>query len=229
MNDAAQPRRRPTPRRRAFLLLFVAPAGLAQPAPAGRPSAKDDPCAAAAQLYVAPMGQPWRAPAGQPYPSSAWFAAADADHDGRLTLTEFGADADAFFRRLDSDHDGELAPDEIAAYENAVAPEIQLYQRASRRWIEDRMSKAERKAENAYGGAMGAGRWAQLNIPEPVVAADLDVNGGVSAQEFRRVAAQRFALLRPGKDGALHLADLAPTPAQQQAAACDAQAAKRRR
>lgn len=204
----------------------LAGAALAQ-TPPPRASGKEATCRPdAQQLYIAPMGQPFRAPAGQPYPSAAWFASADTDHDGRLTAAEFAADAAAFFRRLDSDHNGELEPAEFAAYENDVAPEIRLYQRPSQRWIEGKMSKQERKAAVKYGGALGAGRWSQLNIPQPVLAADLDFNGGVSAQEFRDVAMQRFAMLGP-VDGALRLAALAPTPAQQEAAACAAAAAKR--
>ena len=167
------------------------------------------------------MGEPVRAPADAPYPSAAWFGAADANRDGRLTLAEFVADADRFFDRLDTDRDGEIDPAEMTDYETRLAPEIRMYQPG-------RAAVARRKGDRrdiVYGGALGAGRWAQLNLPQPVAAADLDYNRGVSRAEWRIVAARRFALLGP-VDGALTLAALKPTPAQAEAAACRAAADK---
>ena len=61
-----------------------------------------------AGLFISPSGKPFRAKPGEPYPVAAWFAAADRDGDGRVTLAEFEADADAFFRELDRNHDGRI-------------------------------------------------------------------------------------------------------------------------
>ncbi len=207
-------------------MLCLSSAALAQPGLPDRPTGKERGCRPfAEQLYLSPMGEPFRAPAGQPYPAAAWFAGADADHDGRLTRAEFGADAERFFRRLDTDHDGEIDPPELTAYETDIAPEIRLYDRPSQRWIEGKLSKEERAAVNAYGGAMGAGRWAQLNIPQPVAAADADYNRGITRDEFRDTAIQRFAMLGTAP---LTLAALAKTPAEAAAIACAAGAAQRR-
>ncbi|WP_157218830.1 EF-hand domain-containing protein [Flavisphingomonas formosensis] len=74
------------------------------------------------RLFISPMGEPFRVADGDP--RAAWFDAADADHDGRLTLAEFQADARRFFAMLDLNHDGEIDPDEIDHYETRVAPEI---------------------------------------------------------------------------------------------------------
>jgi hypothetical protein len=178
------------------------------------------PCPAGPQLYIAPMGEPVRAPAEAPYPSAAWFGTADADRDGRVTLAEFVADADRFFARLDANRDGEIDPGEMTTYETTMAPEIRLYQP---RPAGARVKRDRRSAD--YGGAQGAGRWAQLNLPQPVASADLDYNRGVSLAEWRIVAARRFALLGP-VNGALTLATLKPTPAQDEATACLALAAK---
>ncbi len=209
-----------------YVTLILSGAALAQPGLPDRPTGKERGCRPfAEQLYIAPMGEPFRAPAGQPYPAAAWFAAADADHDGQLSQAEFTADAERFFRRLDTDRDGEFDPPELSAYEKDVAPEIRLYQRPSQRWIEGKLSKEERAAVEAYGGAMGAGRWAQLNIPQPVAAADADYNRGITRDEFRRAAVKRFALLGAAP---LRLAVLKPTPAEATAITCAAGAAKRR-
>jgi hypothetical protein len=55
---------------------------------------------------------------------------------------------------------------------------------------------------------LGAGRFGLLNIPEPVIAADADFNGGVSLPEFQKAADSRFILLDTNHDGGLTLAEL---------------------
>ncbi|MDB5433427.1 MAG: hypothetical protein JWP35_4543 [Caulobacter sp.] len=77
-----------------------------------------------AQVFLSPAGEPFRAPPGAPYPVAAWFAAADTDHDGALTLPELTADFDRFFARLDADHDGVIDGFEVADYEATIAPEL---------------------------------------------------------------------------------------------------------
>ena len=43
---------------------------------------------AAAMLFISPSGEPFRAQPGEPYPVAAWFAQADANHDGFVTMEE---------------------------------------------------------------------------------------------------------------------------------------------
>ncbi len=173
-----------------------------------------------AQLFMAPMGEPFRAGPDAPYPVAAWFAQVDVNRDGRISPAEFIADADRFFAKLDLDHDGELIPSEVSAYERDIAPEIRLY--AARGVVGMRApTKKERKKAQEYGAPLGAGRWAFLNIPQPVAAADADLNRGVSLVEFRAAAADRFAQLDKGKTGFLDLATLPKTPAQAAATECD--------
>lgn len=76
------------------------------------------------QVFIAPSGEPFRAPLGQPYPVAQWFAQADANHDGKLTSTEFVVDFMKFFDSLDTNHDHRLDAGEIAHYETDVAPEV---------------------------------------------------------------------------------------------------------
>ena len=206
----------------ALLLLGQAPPDDPYPDGADRPR-KLDPCAPRPQLYVAAMGQPFRSPSSGPDPEAAWLAQADADHDGKVTLPEFLADAERFFRLLDRDRDGEIDPQEVSAYEIDIAPEIRLYQRGAPLDTDRKKSKLLYRSD-----ALGAGRFAQLNIPEPVSSADADYNRGVTLAEFRDAATKRFALLDPAGGGALTIATLAPTPQQAQARLCAAAAAKRK-
>ncbi len=77
-------------------------------------------------VFISPMGEPFRGPGGRTALIGAWFAGADTDHDGRLTLAEMKADAARFFKTLDTDGDGEIDPAELSHYENEVAPEIRV-------------------------------------------------------------------------------------------------------
>lgn len=177
------------------------------------------------QLFISPIGEPFRPRGDRDDPVKRWFDQADRDHDGRLTTGEMMLDANRFFARLDQDRSGELLPDEVHAYEDE-APEIRLYQRRREPDAEvGRKAREEERAERrtaakrrpgipAYDGAMGAGRYAFLNIPHPVVAADSDVNRAISAAEFRSAAAQRFRDLDTGQAKALLLSSLPATPAQ---------------
>lgn len=185
-----------------------------------------------ARVYIAPMGEPVRTD-GRTDPMAKWFAQADADHDGRLTLAELQADADRFFTTLDRDRSGEIDPQEMADYENNIAPEIKLYQPdqdprpVTRQQKHD--AKQAAKARSDYVVPYGAGRYASLNIPEPVVSADLDLNRGVSRAELATVAANRFPALDTLGRGYLTYDTLAKSPAQMEIDACRAAADKQRR
>jgi hypothetical protein len=54
----------------------------------------------------------------------------------------------------------------------------------------------------------GAARYGLLDIPQPVAAADLDLNRGVSRVEFQQAAIYRFGLLDTAHRGALQLDQL---------------------
>lgn len=71
-------------------------------------------------LFLSPAGEPFRGGDGL----AAWFAGADTDHDGALTLAEFRADAMRFFKVLDANHDGVVDGAENQIYETRIAPEI---------------------------------------------------------------------------------------------------------
>lgn len=182
-------------------LLALAPAALpAKPAPPAPPPHGP---------FLSPMGEPFRSGADN---VGSWFAAADRDSDRALTQAEFGEDSARFFARVDSDGDGELEMAEIARYENEIAPEVQvgLQMRSSGvgEWGGDR----RRRVLVFERGVDGAGRYSFLNIPHPVMAADLDMNRGVSRAEFAQAAAERFGLLDKDRDGRIVRAELPPLP-----------------
>jgi len=172
----------------------------------------DGPPRPRAQLFVSPAGQPFRAPPGQPYPVAAWFAQADANHDGRLTREEFRSDADAWFKTLDADADGQIGMPEATRWEEELVPEI-TRSGLGMRGVSDRRSS--RAARNTLDTRMqGAAAYSLINEPHPIRGADADLSFGVSPAEWRAASDRRFALLDVDGDGALLLADLRPTPAQ---------------
>jgi hypothetical protein len=182
-----------------LLLLAAAP-----PATPGPP--------APAALFLSPMGEPFRSDRPGADNVGAWFAAADRDGDRALTAAELRADAARFFALLDTDRDGELAMSEIGRYENEVAPEVQVGLQMRATGIGDWQGGRRRRILVYPRGLDGAGRFSFLNIPHPVMAADFDMNRGVSRQEFAEAADQRFASLDKDRDGRLTRAELPPLP-----------------
>jgi len=186
-------------------------------------------------LFVSPAGQPFRAAPGQPAPMAAWFAEADTDHDGAISFAEFQADFRRWFAALDTNHDGEIAPDEVTRYETEILPEIASTRggfgfgggdggrAGGGRGGMGGGGGMGRRGGMRGGGGMGGGggraamgyvpggaaRFGLLPIPHPVMAADEDLNRGISTAEWDRAAASRFTLLDEAHDGRLTLAELA--------------------
>ncbi|MEA3053580.1 MAG: hypothetical protein QOG72_2483 [Sphingomonadales bacterium] len=186
-------------------LLLLPTAAMAQP-PSAPPPGRG--------VFLSPMGEPFRSVDPAADNVGAWFAAADRDSDGALSLAELQADAARFFAVLDSDGNGELGPAEIARYENEVAPEVQLgLQMRGAGFGSWRGPGARRRRVETYDkGIEGGGRYAFLNIPQPVIAADMDLNRGVSRSEFANAAGERFGMLDRDRDGRLVRAELPPLP-----------------
>jgi Ca2+-binding EF-hand superfamily protein len=190
-------------------------------------------------LFVSPAGKPFRGAPGQPAPIAAWFAEADANHDGAIGYAEFQADFRRWFAELDTNHDGEIAPDEVTRYETEILPEM-----ASRGGFGG--GTRSRGGMGGHGGGMGRGggmgghgggmggrgggmggrgggmgggggmgyypggaaRFGLLPIPHPIMAADEDLNRGVSIAEWDHAAASRFNLLDEAHNGRLTLDEL---------------------
>ena len=204
-------------------------------------------------VFLSPMGEPFRNEDLAHDNVGDWFAAADTNHDGWLSVAEFQADAARFFATLDSNRDGEIDPDELTRYETELAQEVQVgrqmgvgmggFRRGGEgggrgggrggwggRSREPRTQEGRnsRIPEGAGGGGPrignggfdpgleGAGRYSFLNIPEPVISADTNLNRGVSLQEFTAAAGQRFVMLDSNHDGRLTRDELPPLPQRHQ-------------
>jgi Ca2+-binding EF-hand superfamily protein len=174
--------------------------------------------------FISPMGEPFRARTRADDTLALWFARADANRDGAITLDEMQGDAARFFATLDTSSDGEIDPEELVHYEWEIAPDIQMSAKmrpAPGESVEAR-DKRRREADLAaldddfpkrgkrskQGNLEGAARYGLLNLPEPVAAADADFNRGVSLREFQAAAASRFQLLDTTKQGRLTLPQL---------------------
>lgn len=187
--------------------------------------------------FISPMGEPYRAHTPTDDTLADWFYRTDKNRDGVLTVDEMEADAAQFFAKLDTDHDGEIGPDEIARYEDEIAPEIQVMSKTKRTpgqpapvaaaragdddgLMDDDQDRDRRRSRSdevdaslAIAGALqGAARYSLLNLPEPVVAADSDFNRSVTLEEFKQAAVERFQLLDSARHGKITLAQLEAMP-----------------
>lgn len=195
-----------------------------------------------ARLFISPSGEPFRGQDGL----AAWFAQADTDHDGSITLAEFQADAARFFRSLDTNGDGVIDSSEIQAYERNIAPEISAND-FDRPQTEEGQSVGGRTASGGGrgrrgGGGMGRGgarrgggapnesghgmtalegasRYALINEPEPVANADTNLDSKVTLDEWRAATARRFQQLDKAKTGRLTLDGLKGKAAPQKSPA----------
>jgi hypothetical protein len=186
-----------------------------------------------AQIFFSPAGEPFRSRPSEAYPVELWFAGADADRDGALTLAEFKADSNRFFKVLDVNGDGRVDGFENGDYETKVAPEIQP--RIGGLAAQDVMTRKERlgggpdPSMRARGGRFvvptprlrrnepfrkGAGGFGLLDEAQPVRAADTNLDFRVSQEEWDKATARRFGQLDLNKDGRLDRAELPLTPVQ---------------
>lgn len=159
-------------------------------------------------LFVSPMGEPFRGSIDGKAPQDAWFDAADADHDGALTLDEFRDDAMRWFKVLDRKADGEIDPADVEQYETVLAPEARGggFEMGGPAMGDNGEVKAA--AIGSTRVMSGLARFNYLGSPEPVTAADASLNGGVSPIEFMGAAKRRFDLLDTNHDGKLTKAEL---------------------
>lgn len=186
----------------ATLALALAAVGQAVSSPAGPITVTGHAWAP----FISPMGEPFRARSAGDDPFARWFGAADQNRDGMLTSLEMQADAGRFFAALDTDHDGEIGPEELVAYEWEIAPEIQV--NAKRRRSPGQPTVEASRDAGSHDSLQGAARYTLLNMPEPVAAADINLDRAITAAEFRQAAADRFQLLDRTQLGRLTLQEL---------------------
>lgn len=170
--------------------------------------------------FISPMGEPIRARTPNEDTLARWFNQVDRNHDGYLTPDELVADAVRYFAILDTNGDAQIDPDELVHYEWTVAPEIQVNSRLRRARApgeappktddsDDNRTRQKRgRDSNADYGPQGAARYALLNLPEPVAAADADFNRAITLAEFKQAALDRFQLLDKKHEGRVTLQEL---------------------
>jgi hypothetical protein len=207
---------------RRFLFLFAGIALLAGDAAAQ--NVKSPQAAGFTQLFVSPCGEPYRGRVGDPYPVALWFKQADANHDGAVDKAEFRADHVGFFDALDADGNGVLDGAEVGFYERQVVPDVfhpELFgQRAGLILAQYGLSSPEPQGQinqatrRRHEELLGAAAYGLLLEPEPVRAADADLDGRVTKAEFVAAADRRFARLDKNADGKLDLAELPKTASQ---------------
>ena len=159
--------------------------------------------------FISPMGEPFRSRSAEEDTLATWFQQADRSGDALLTSAEMDSDALRFFGTLDRDSNRQILPEEMTAYELQVAPEIQV----NSRWRDTRGAprlKTKRVRRSGYDpyALQGAARYALIDMPQPVAAADTNFDRAVTLDEFRVAAAQRFQLLDRNGDRQLDLPEL---------------------
>ena len=175
------------------------------------------------------MGEPFRQKVPHDDPLADWFRQADRNHDGYLTPDEMVQDALRFFEILDTNHNGQIDPDEIQYYEEDIAPEVGGEPADLRNPVPSPDSESAASSDTSGGdpdfapdeyatrisggggddrSPSGAGRYALLNIPEPVTGADTNLDGDITPSEFRKAALRRFDLLDAAHSGRLTIPQL---------------------
>jgi hypothetical protein len=215
-------------------LLLLTLGACASDEPKGRPGGPPP-----IRLFISPSGEPFHGDGGL----GRWFAQADTDHDGAITLEEFRADARHSFKVLDVNGDGVIDGLELQHYEHDIVPEIGIMtfdepgggQRGGGRRGGGGGRGGGGRGGGGRGGQGGAGgshtdpaqlladqsdrpapaagrdgaaRYSLLNEPEPIAAADADVDGKVTLAEWMAQTDRRFAKLDHLKTGRLTLDSL---------------------
>lgn len=154
-------------------------------------------------VLFSPNGEPLTGgPLGQPScheAMSRWFDRVDTNHDGAIDLKEYRADARRQFGVMDLDHSGVITPDELSRYRYPYAAPLAAA-------AEKAAQAAARKSryQNDEIRVLPSGS----DMPDPVMAADVDLRNQVTLPEFLAYASREFASLDKAGHGRLSRTDV---------------------
>lgn len=206
--------------------------------PPGSPGGTDAPQRTA--MFISPFGEPFMAEPGEPWPVSDWFIGADMDLDQAVTFEEFSADGRRWFGDLDRDRSGRLDQAELAAYEarlrllahgpgqgasphrdgsrlgggNDRLPPMTLAGPAPQDGPPEGLPRRRRGPGGRAGGYGPVAEAGFFNLPQPVKAADVNVDQRVTGEEWAAATERWFLALDTDRDGRLTMAGLPRTPLQ---------------
>lgn len=184
------------------------------------------------RLFISPAGEPFRLGPQGDEPMRTWFEAADGDRDGALVFAEFLEDHQRFFRIADADGDGVIGDADVRNYERSIAPEIlSVLDRGDPEPGEARPRGGRMGGPGGGGrgspgggrggpgmgpprggagpaGRPGAARFSLINEPQPLRAADANLDYRVTPAEWAAAARVRFDELDADSDGRLAFVEL---------------------
>ncbi|MFV3128280.1 hypothetical protein [Niveispirillum sp. KHB5.9] len=155
---------------------------------------------------VSPLGEPLGAPTREAEQYLAtmrdWFARTDTDHDGRLSLAEFTAEAARVFPLYDLNGDGFITSYELTNYRVSLpthAPPAD----SGRRLRPGRIDMTPDEAATARTDGRGRPDY-RMGI-DPVMSADSNADFRVTLDELRTEATRRHGMMDKNSDGFVSL------------------------
>lgn len=150
---------------------------------------------AAKPVPTSPNGEPLVGAGEACEPALAvWFDRVDVNRDAHVDPAELQADAQHWFAVMDANRDGTVTPDELTALRLRLMPP---QQRPSPGYRGDGMPLDERAREPRRRQRGPA------DEPDPVMAADLNLDNRVTPEEYRNAAIRTFQSLDADRDGRL--------------------------
>lgn len=157
---------------------------------------------------ISPLGEPLAAPTrdADAYRAAMrdWFTRTDTDHDGKLSLAEFTAEADRVFPLYDLNRDGFVTSYELTQYRVGL-PTHTAPADSGRRLRPGRIDMTPDEAATARVDGRGRADY-RMGI-DPVMSADSNADFRVTPEELRAEATRRHAIMDKNGDGFVSLAE----------------------
>lgn len=155
-------------------------------------------------------------PADCPALLGDWLTASDSDKDGALSLAEAFADADSLLAEIDASRDGYLTAIEIEAWRGRIAPEAyadrKLRQQPGSGGDDMTPGGGKKRGGSPEDGNTAAARRLDSGFraqPDPIMAADTNLDFRVDKAELEARVKSRFDTLDTDHNGRLSADELA--------------------